>query len=225
MALREIVKFPDVRLKKVADPIEEITDAHRELAADMCEVMYDEPGIGLAAPQVGVTKRVIVVDISPKDGPREPMRMANPEIVWQAEERVIYEEGCLSLPEQYADVERPAKVRVRYIDEENVPCEVEVDGLLATCIQHEMDHLDGIIFVVEADHLSPHDALADNRLQVVRPIHEDVVGVSGIEVDRVSRIVDVAKLAESIVTKILRTVNSDNGKTLWHVLHSISVCF
>ena len=151
MAELSIITAPDPRLKAKCEPVEAVDDTIAKLMDDMLDTMYLAPGIGLAAPQVGVTKRVIVVDISPKDGPREPMRMANPEIVWQAEERVIYEEGCLSLPEQYADVERPAKVRVRYINEENAPCEVDVDGLLATCIQHEMDHLDGIIFV---DHIS-----------------------------------------------------------------------
>lgn len=151
MAELSIITAPDPRLKAKCEPVVAVDDTIAKLMGDMLDTMYLAPGIGLAAPQVGVTKRVIVVDISPKDGPREPMRMANPEIVWQGEERVTYEEGCLSLPEQYADVERPAKVRVRYINEENAPCEVEVEGLLATCIQHEMDHLDGIIFV---DHIS-----------------------------------------------------------------------
>jgi peptide deformylase len=113
--------------------------------------MYLAPGIGLAAPQVGVTKRILVIDVSPKEGPREPIRMANPEIVWRSESLAIYEEGCLSLPEQYADVERPEKVRVRYLDEKGAAQEREAEGLMATCIQHEIDHLDGVIFV---DHLS-----------------------------------------------------------------------
>jgi peptide deformylase len=117
----------------------------------MLDTMYLAPGIGLAAPQVGVTKRILVVDVAPKDAPREPIRMANPEIVWRSDELAVYEEGCLSLPEQYADVERPAKIRVRYLDEKGETQEREADGLLATCIQHEMDHLDGVIFV---DHLS-----------------------------------------------------------------------
>lgn len=151
MAELSIITAPDPRLKAKCEPVEAVDDTIAKLMDDMLDTMYLAPGIGLAAPQVGMMKRVIVVDISPKDGPREPMRMANPEIVWQAEESVIHEEGCLSLPEQYADVERPAKVRVRYINEENAPCEIEVDGLLGTCIQHEMDHLDGIIFV---DHIS-----------------------------------------------------------------------
>ncbi len=151
MAELPIITAPDPRLKVKCEPVETVDDAIATLMDDMLDTMYLAPGIGLAAPQVGVPKRVIVVDVSPKDGPRAPMRMANPEIVWQAEERVVYEEGCLSLPEHYADVERPAKVRVRYMNEKNVACEIDVDGLLATCIQHEMDHLDGIIFV---DHIS-----------------------------------------------------------------------
>ena len=151
MAELPIITAPDPRLKAKCEPVEAVDGTIATLMDDMLDTMYLAPGIGLAAPQVGVMKRVIVVDVSPKDGPREPIRMANPEIVWQADERVTYEEGCLSLPEQYAEVERPAKVRVRYLDRENKSCEIEVDGLLATCIQHEMDHLDGIIFV---DHIS-----------------------------------------------------------------------
>lgn len=151
MAVLPIITAPDPRLKLKCEPVAEVDAEIARLMNDMLDTMYLAPGIGLAAPQVGVTKRILVVDVSPKDGPREPIRMANPEIVWQSEELATYEEGCLSLPEQYADVERPEKVRVRYLDETGTQQELEAEGLLATCVQHEMDHLDGIIFV---DHLS-----------------------------------------------------------------------
>jgi len=151
MAVLPIITAPDPRLKVTCEPVAAVDAEIARLMNDMLDTMYLAPGIGLAAPQVGVAKRILVVDVSPKDGPREPIRMANPEIVWQSEELATYEEGCLSLPEQYADVERPEKVRVRYLDETGTQQELEAEGLLATCVQHEMDHLDGIIFV---DHLS-----------------------------------------------------------------------
>jgi peptide deformylase len=118
---------------------------------DMLETMYKAPGIGLAAPQVGVLKRVIVVDIAREDEDPQPLRMANPELIMVSDEDAVYNEGCLSLPEHYADVTRPAAIKVRYLDHENEVRELEADGLLATCIQHEMDHLEGILFV---DHLT-----------------------------------------------------------------------
>ena len=151
MAVLPIITAPDPRLKVACEPVATVDAAIAKLMDDMLDTMYLAPGIGLAAPQVGVTKRILVVDLSSKDGPREPLRMVNPEIVWRSEELAVYEEGCLSLPEQYADVERPAKIRFRYLDETGTPQEREAEGLLATCIQHELDHLDGIIFV---DHLS-----------------------------------------------------------------------
>jgi peptide deformylase len=151
MALLPIITAPDPRLKIKAKPVEKVDAEVRRLMDDMLETMYEAPGIGLAAPQVGVAKRVIVVDISREDEPKDPLRMANPEVVWAGEELSEYEEGCLSLPEQYAPVLRPNRVRVRYLDHENEIREVEAEGLLGTCVQHEMDHLDGILFV---DHLS-----------------------------------------------------------------------
>ena len=114
--------------------------------------MYDEPGIGLAAPQIGVTKRVIVVDVSEKGEPRAPICLANPEFLWKAEETAVHEEGCLSIPDLYADVERPVAVKVRYLDRDGEKQEIEADGLLGICLQHEIDHIDGILFT---DHLSP----------------------------------------------------------------------
>jgi peptide deformylase len=151
MAVLPIITAPDPRLKLQCEPVESVDAAIAKMMDDMLDTMYVAPGIGLAAPQVGIAKRILVVDLSPKDGPREPIRMANPEILWHSDDLATYEEGCLSLPEQYADVERPAHVKVRYLDQDNTAQELEADGLLATCIQHEMDHLDGVIFV---DHIS-----------------------------------------------------------------------
>ncbi len=151
MAVLPIITAPDPRLKVKCEPVESVDAAIAKTMEDMLETMYLAPGIGLAAPQVGITKRILVVDVSPKDGPREPIRMANPEILWHSDDLATYEEGCLSLPEQYADVERPARIKVRYLDQDNAEQELEADGLLATCIQHEMDHLEGVIFV---DHIS-----------------------------------------------------------------------
>jgi len=151
MAKLEIIVAPDPRLKLKCAPVAKVDASIRKLMDDMLETMYAAPGIGLAAPQVGVTKRVIVVDAAAKGEPPQPYRMANPEIVWASEEDNVYNEGCLSLPEHYADVVRPKAVRVRYFDHENEVRELEADGLLATCVQHEMDHLDGILFV---DHIS-----------------------------------------------------------------------
>mgnify|MGYP001820537262 CR=1 FL=1 len=151
MAVLPIITAPDPRLKIQCEPVESVDAAIAKMMDDMLETMYLAPGIGLAAPQVGIAKRILVVDLSPKDGPREPIRMANPEILWHSDDLATYEEGCLSLPEQYADVERPAQIKVRYLDQDNTAQELDADGLLATCIQHEMDHLDGVIFV---DHIS-----------------------------------------------------------------------
>jgi peptide deformylase len=151
MALLPIITAPDPRLKVVSQPVDAVTDDIRKLMDDMLETMYDAPGIGLAAPQVGVTKRVIVVDTARDDEPPAPMKIANPEILWESDETKIYDEGCLSVPEHYAEVERPDRVRVRFLDYDNRQQELEVDGLTAVCIQHEIDHLDGVLFV---DHIS-----------------------------------------------------------------------
>jgi peptide deformylase len=151
MAIRPIIIAPDPRLKLKCAQVERVDDAVRALMQDLLDTMYQAPGIGLAAPQIGVTRRVIVVDIAPKDQPRAPLRLANPEIVWRSEDLAAYEEGCLSFPEQYSEVKRPARARVRFLDEHNEVREMEIDGLLATCVQHEMDHLDGVLFV---DHIS-----------------------------------------------------------------------
>lgn len=151
MAVLPIIVAPDPRLKQVCAPVEAVDDGVRKLMDDLLETMYDAPGVGLAAPQVGVTKRVIVVDVSKDPDAPKPYQLANPEIVWASEELADYEEGCLSLPEHYADVTRPARVRVRYLDRDGKTQEIEAEGLLATALQHEIDHLDGVLFV---DHIS-----------------------------------------------------------------------
>jgi peptide deformylase len=138
-------------LKKVSAPVEAVDDDLRALMDDMLETMYDAPGIGLAAIQVGVPKRVIVMDISRGEEPKAPRYFVNPEILWASEEMFVYEEGCLSIPEIYDEVERPAKVRIRYLGYDGQPVEEEAEDLFAVCIQHEMDHLNGVLFI---DHLS-----------------------------------------------------------------------
>ncbi len=151
MALLNILTAPDPRLKVKCKPVAKVDDEIRRLMDDMLETMYAAPGIGLAAAQVGVHKQVLVLDIAREGEEKAPLRMANPEIVWVSDEDAVFEEGCLSVPEQYAEVQRPARIRVRYLDHENEIREIEADGLLATVIQHEMDHLDGVLFI---DHLS-----------------------------------------------------------------------
>ena len=151
MAQRDILTAPDPRLKKRARRVETVDDGIRRLMDDMLETMYAAPGIGLAAPQVGESVQVLVIDLSRDEEDRDPLCMANPEIIWESDETVSTEEGCLSVPDQYGEVERPARVRVRFLDRENEIREMEVEGLLSTCIQHEMDHLGGRLFV---DHLS-----------------------------------------------------------------------
>jgi peptide deformylase len=148
--IRPILIHPDPRLKKPCDPVTEITEDLKRLAADMLETMYDAPGVGLAAPQVGVTRRMLVMDCV-KDGPPEPMVLINPVRVWASEDVSTYEEGCLSIPEQYADVTRPAVVTVRWTGLDGAEHERTFEKLWATCVQHEMDHLDGKLFI---DYLS-----------------------------------------------------------------------
>lgn len=148
---RPILIHPDPRLKKVCDPVSDVSDQLRALAEDMLETMYDAPGIGLAAPQVGVKERLLVMDVADKTEEPRPLKLINPEIVWESEEVQSYNEGCLSLPEQYADIVRPAAVKVRYLDETGSVREMEATELTAVCVQHEIDHLDGVLFV---DHLS-----------------------------------------------------------------------
>ena len=151
MTIRPLVILPDARLRLASEPVGPVTDEIRNLAADMLETMYDAPGVGLAAIQIGVPKRVVTIDTSKDENDRRPQVFLNPEIVWSSEEKRIYDEGCLSIPEYYGEVERPDRVRVRFRDLDGAEREIEADGLLATCIQHEIDHLDGVLFI---DHLS-----------------------------------------------------------------------
>jgi len=151
MAIREILTVPNPVLKQVSTPVEAVDDAMRALMDDMLETMYAAPGIGLAAVQVGVPKRIIVMDLARTGEPPAPRYFVNPEILWSAEETQPHEEGCLSVPDIYEEVERPAKVRLRYLDYDGKPVEEEAEGLYAVCIQHEMDHLQGVLFI---DHLS-----------------------------------------------------------------------
>jgi len=171
MALREILEVPDPRLKQISAPVTEFNDELRTLVADMFETMYEAPGIGLAAVQVGVPLRVLTIDLQPEDEDaeaeectahgghshshqplkKEPRVFINPEILDPSEDHTVYSEGCLSVPEIYADVERPARIRARWQDLDGKVHEEAIEGLLATCLQHEMDHLEGILFI---DHLS-----------------------------------------------------------------------
>jgi peptide deformylase len=151
MALLPILVAPDPRLKLKAASVAQVDDDTRTLMADMLDSMYAAPGIGLAAPQVGVNRRIIVLDVAKDEANPQPLCMANPELVWVSDEDTLHEEGCLSVPEHYADVVRPARIRVRYLDRQNDIRQLEADGLLARVIQHEMDHLDGVLFI---DHLS-----------------------------------------------------------------------
>lgn len=153
MALLPIYTAPDPLLKTISTPVEKVDDEIRKLVADMFETMYAAPGIGLAAIQVGVPKRLLVMDVvgKGKEEPPQPLALINPEITWVSDDDVTYEEGCLSVPEHYADVVRPAEVEVSYLDLDDQPQQLRADGLLAICVQHEIDHLDGILFL---DHLS-----------------------------------------------------------------------
>lgn len=152
MTILPLVLAPDERLKTPSAPVEVVDDALRGFMDDMLETMYAHQGIGLAAVQVGVHKRIIVVDVAQREGKHEPIKLINPEVVQEAKQLSVYNEGCLSFPDQFSDVERPESVLVRYLDEHGQPQELRATGLLATCIQHEIDHTKGIVFV---DHISP----------------------------------------------------------------------
>ncbi len=149
--MRDIIILPDKRLRLVSEPIKRIDAGIRKLVEDMFETMYDAPGIGLAAIQVGVAKRVVTMDLSKKDDERAPQVFINPEITWASEEKSTYEEGCLSIPEYYEEVERPTRVKVKYLDLDGKEHEIEAEGLFATCLQHEIDHTNGVLFI---DHIS-----------------------------------------------------------------------
>jgi peptide deformylase len=156
MAILPILEAPDPRLKTISTPVDAVTEDVRTLVADMFETMYDAPGIGLAAIQVGVPKRILVIDLQEKNEEtgatiREPRVFINPVLSEPSDDMAVYNEGCLSVPEQYADVERPASIRAQWLDEQGRSHDKRIDGMLATCLQHEMDHLEGILFI---DHLS-----------------------------------------------------------------------
>ena len=151
MALRDIIVLPDKRLRLKSKPVAGIDGDLRKLVEDMFATMYEAPGIGLAAIQVGVPLRVVVMDLSKKEAESEPKVFINPEIVWSSEEKSIYEEGCLSIPDIHEDVERPSRVKVKYLDLEGKPQQEDAENLFATCIQHEIDHLNGVLFI---DHIS-----------------------------------------------------------------------
>ncbi|MGN6460408.1 MAG: peptide deformylase [Pseudolabrys sp.] len=151
MAIRDILSIPDKKLRLVSEPVKAFDGDLKTLLEDMFETMYEAPGIGLAAIQIGVPLRVITMDLAKKDDPKDPQVFINAEIVWSSEEKGTYEEGCLSIPEYYEEVERPAAVKVRYFDRNGKPQEVEATGLLATCLQHEIDHTNGVLFI---DHIS-----------------------------------------------------------------------
>ena len=151
MAIRDILILPDKRLRLKSEPVKAVDKSLRALVDDMFETMYAAPGIGLAAIQVGVAQRLVIMDLAKKDDPPQPQVFINPEVTWVSPEKSTYEEGCLSIPEYYEEVERPAKVRVRFTDLDGKVHEEDAEGLFATCIQHEIDHLNGVLFV---DYLS-----------------------------------------------------------------------
>ena len=151
MALRSIICLPDPRLRLISKAVEVVDDSIRALMDDMLETMYEAPGIGLAAIQIAEPLRVVVIDVAKKDDPPAPMFFVNPDLLWASDDKAPYEEGCLSIPEFYEIVERPTRVKVRYLDRMGAPQEIEAEGLLATCLQHEIDHTNGVLFV---DYLS-----------------------------------------------------------------------
>ena len=151
MAVREIIKLPDKRLRLVSEPVKHVDAGIKKLVDDMFETMYAAPGIGLAAIQLGIAKRVVTMDLSKKEDEQKPRVFINPEITWRSDETAKYEEGCLSIPEYYEEVERPAEVKVKYLDLDGKAHEIEAKGLVATCLQHEIDHINGVLFI---DHLS-----------------------------------------------------------------------
>jgi peptide deformylase len=151
MAPREILKLPDKRLRLVSEPVKRIDAGIRALVEDMFETMYGAPGIGLAGIQIGAAKRVVVMDLSKREDAHKPLVFINPEITWQSKEKSTHEEGCLSIPEYYEEVERPDEVKVKYLDLEGKTHEIAAKGLFATCVQHEIDHINGVLFI---DHIS-----------------------------------------------------------------------
>jgi len=151
MTIRPILTAPDPRLQAVSTDVETVDAEIRNLVDDMADSMYAAEGIGLAAVQIGVLKRLVVIDLAKKDEPPQPHYFVNPEVVWSSDEKSVYEEGCLSIPEYYEEVERPARIRAKFLDRDGKPQEIEAEGLLATALQHEIDHTNGVLFI---DHIS-----------------------------------------------------------------------
>ena len=151
MAIKTILTEPNKILRQISNPVDHVGEEEQKLMDDMLETMYAAPGIGLAAIQIGIPKRIIVIDINRKKENKNPLHFVNPEIVWKADEDIIYEEGCLSVPNQFAEINRPKECHVKYLDYFGQPQLLKAQGLLATCIQHEIDHLEGILFI---DYLS-----------------------------------------------------------------------
>ncbi|PYE46787.1 peptide deformylase [Rhizobium sp. PP-F2F-G20b] len=151
MTIKPLIILPDPLLRQISTPVERVDDNVRRVADDMLETMYDAPGIGLAAIQIGLPRRLLVIDLAKEGDDAAPQVFINPEILTSTDERSVYEEGCLSIPDYYAEVERPAGITLRYLDREGRQQEIAADGLLATCLQHEIDHLNGVLFI---DHIS-----------------------------------------------------------------------
>ena len=170
MTVRPILTAPDPRLQAVSTDVEKVDGEIRKLVDDMTESMYAADGIGLAAVQIGVAKRVIVIDLDQKEGAKNPIAYINPKIIWASDEVAVFEEGCLSVPEIWDDVERPARIKAEYLDIDGKRVELEADGMLATCLQHEMDHLAGVLFI---DHLSRlKRAMAIKKLTKAKKLSE-----------------------------------------------------
>lgn len=170
MTVRPILTAPDPRLKAICEPVTKVDDEIRKLIDDMADSMYEADGIGLAAVQIGVPKRVIVMDLDQKSGKRNPRAFVNPKILWASDEMAVFEEGCLSVPEIWEDVERPARIKAEYLDRDGKLQTLEADGMLATCLQHEMDHLEGVLFI---DHLSKlKRSMALRKLQKAKRLQE-----------------------------------------------------
>ena len=178
MALREIITLPDKRLRLKSEPVKMIGKDVRALIDDMFETMYAAPGIGLAAIQIAVPKRVVTMDLAKKDEPAQPQVFINPEIVWSSGDKATFEEGCLSIPEYYEEVERPQSVRVKFLDRDGKQQEIEASGLLATCLQHEIDHTNGVLFIDHISKLKRDMVLkkfkkAAKRGEPIKPLAED----------------------------------------------------
>ena len=178
MALREIITLPDPRLRQKSAPVKTVDKELRALVEDMFETMYAAPGIGLAAIQIAVPLRVVTMDLAKEDEPKAPQVFINPEVVSSSDDKATYEEGCLSIPEYYEEVERPASVKVKYMDLDGKPREIEATGLLATCLQHEIDHINGVLFIdyiskLKRDMVLKKFKKAAKRGEPVKPLADD----------------------------------------------------